>query len=376
MVSSGMARAAALPEAKPTIEHYARYAGYAAAGYVGLLFGVLAITLVLSLLMLAIVRLNGPESPFARRMTARFVARTKGGSAHRSDDRGAPAEIARGLAALAARDPHFDEQAVLRAARRALFFAFAAGIDGDDRRLRQVSTEAFWKSPVAVAITETASHRKSMVEHLRQRTELVEAAKASGHPMPTGTDWMPVTPVPLDYQAHEVEFHTVTPDDHGFDRIVVRLAFRGETALAGVGAASTATAMAGRFKLGAATQQSGSAARPPGPTTARIGNEGWYDWEFVRPATERSGDDDGVAGRRCSQCGSPFRTDLDVACRACKAPRPSVGAGWKLDRSWLVVDTEARAGVGGNRAAHDASWALRGAGKIALKVAEAALEGS
>jgi hypothetical protein len=125
-------------------------------------------------------------------------------------------------------------------------------------------------------------------------------------------------------------------------------------------------------KGGGDAEAAAAAARRPG--SARVGNEGWYDFDFIRPTVARTSVEEGVAARQCRTCGAPYRSDLDLACGNCRAARATGSGGWLLDGSWLVVDTEAHAGEGLNRAQHDAGWALRGAGNIALRVGAGLLD--
>src|SRR5205823_14938164 len=107
---------------------------------------------------------------------------------------------------------------------------------------------------------------------------------------------------------------------------------------------------------------------------AKFGTEGWYDWEFVRPITERTSPEDSAGDWRCPACGAPYRSDLDLECAHCHHDRPRPAAGWTLVRSWLVLDTDFQGDP--DRLRHDARWALRGAGKIAIGIGAAALGGS
>ena len=346
------------------VERIARIAGYVIAAYFGVLFAGLAVLVLFCAVIYVVLRVNGPDSPFTRRVVARLVARAAKKSTHRADDHGDPAAVTRGLTAIRARDDLFDEQLVLEAARRALFFLYVAGVDGDDRRLRQVTTERFWTTPAGEDVATQAASRARREEAMKRMAGSPAAAAMSG-----------ILPMLLDYDAPEIELWAVEPNRDGVDHVTVRVAYRGESALAGPGASQLARARTGRISFSQLHDAPTGHSPPamPAVDTARIGTEGWYDFDFTRSATERSGPDDGSAVRRCPACGAPYRSDLDLECRNCHVERATVDGGWKLDRSWLVVDTKAHAGEGINRDRHDAGWALRGAGKIALKIAEGAL---
>jgi hypothetical protein len=347
----------------------ARIGAYVVGGYFALIFLGLGVLLVLCAVVVLVMRLNGPDSPFSRRIAARLVARSSTGDVHRADDHGDVRAIADGLAAIRQRDPLFDEQVVIQTARRAQFFMFAAGLDGDERRLAQIATDGFWGSPAGTILREEVKTRQKRMAALG------------------GLSGIPLLPMPLDYDAPEAEVQAVQADRDGVDRVTVRLAYRAESAVAGPGAAEMADVMAGRFSLSKAratqaerARQAGGATAVGDPnaplpvTSARIGHQGWYDFVFVRPTSARTATGDGTGGRQCHECGAPYRSDLDVACPHCQSTRRSSAGAWKLDGSWYVVDTEARAGQGLNREAHDAAWAARRAGRIALKVGESFLE--
>lgn len=351
------AAAGATPEADVTVgERVLRIGAYLVVGYLGILLVTLAILSIFCGMLFVILRASGPDSPFTRRVVARLVARSGPDSTHRADERGDPGAITAGLDVIRARDPLFDEQVVLQAARRALFFLFMANVDGSEKRLRQVSTDRFWRTPAGEEVEERAQGRAAQ-----------EAALNSSASRSAQMSWRPI---PVDYDTDDGELWAVEPDVDGLDRVIVRLAYRGEAVVVGPGAAWRAKALTGRIDL-AAMLRSPEPGGQPVPWTidsARIGTQGWYDFELIRPVHMRSAPDDGTAERRCPRCGGPYRSDLDLDCSHCGAARSRPQGGWKLDRSWLVADTEARAGQGINRDRRDLARALRGAGKIALKL--------
>jgi len=87
--------------------------------------------------------------------------------------------------------------------------------------------------------------------------------------------------------------------------------------------------------------------RPAGLGDRRGGGPGWqrtdgvtrFDWDFVRPAGQRTDPRAVLLPRTCADCGGPYRSDLDDACPYCHAARPDTEAGWCLDGMYLVVGT-------------------------------------
>ena len=69
----------------------------------------------------------------------------------------------------------------------------------------------------------------------------------------------------------------------------------------------------------------------------RIDEATQFDWEFVRPAGQRTDPGSVLLPRTCGRCGGPYHSDLDDACRYCHAARADTQAGWRLDRNNLVV---------------------------------------
>jgi hypothetical protein len=74
---------------------------------------------------------------------------------------------------------------------------------------------------------------------------------------------------------------------------------------------------------------------------------GWYrvdsatelDWDFVRPASSKTDPGAVLQPRACARRGAPYRSEVDDACAYCHTPRADAQAGWRLDRSYLVVQT-------------------------------------
>jgi hypothetical protein len=109
----------------------------------------------------------------------------------------------------------------------------------------------------------------------------------------------------LDISWRQPEVKSVALGDQGMDRITVRLA------LVIAGAA--------------------------GPGWRRTDEVTRFDWDFVRPAGQRTDPRAVLLPRTCGDCGAPYLSDLDDACPYCHAARPDTQAGWRLDRMYLVV---------------------------------------
>jgi len=76
-----------------------------------------------------------------------------------------------------------------------------------------------------------------------------------------------------------------------------------------------------------------------GPGWQRTDGVTRFDWDFVRPAGQRTDPRAVLLPRTCADCGGPYRSDLDDACPYCHAARPDTEAGWCLDGMYLVVGT-------------------------------------
>jgi hypothetical protein len=155
----------------------------------------------------------------------------------------------------------------------------------DDRLLRRITTSGYWQTPngkaVAAAIAEWRRY-------------------AGDRPGATNRGRMV-----LDISWRQPEVKSVALGDQGMDRITVRLA------LVIAGAA--------------------------GPGWRRTDEVTRFDWDFVRPAGQRTDPRAVLLPRTCGDCGAPYLSDLDDACPYCHAARPDTQAGWRLDRMYLVV---------------------------------------
>ena len=219
------------------------------------------------------------------------AARAPQGAVHRAGRAGSAADMATDTAAavrdLQSVDPGFDVTAFLDNARVAVGAYAMAHSAEDDRLLRRITTPGYWQTPNGKAV---ASAIAGWQRYAGDRPGATNRGR-----------------VVLDLSWRRPEVKSVALGDQGMDRITVRLA------LVIVGAA------------GAAWQRTDGVTR--------------FDWEFVRPAGQRTDPGAVLLPRTCGDCGSPYRSDLDDACTFCHAARPDTQAGWRLDRTYLVVGT-------------------------------------
>jgi hypothetical protein len=107
--------------------------------------------------------------------------------------------------------------------------------------------------------------------------------------------------------------------EQGLDRITVRLSVVQVTAIP------------------ASWETLGGAAKPGWKRMDVVTN---LDWEFVRPAGQRTDPGAVLLPVTCAVCGGPYRSDLDDACPHCGIPRPDTQAGWRLDCTYQVVTVQ------------------------------------
>ena len=209
------------------------------------------------------------------------------GAVHRAGRAGAPADTATAIRDLQSVDPGFDVTAFLDSARVAVGAYAMAHSAEDDRLLRRITTSGYWQTPNGKAVASAVAGWQRY---------------AGDRPGATNRGRMV-----LDISWRRPEVKSVALGDQGMDRITVRLA------LVIVGAA--------------------------GPAWQRTDEVTRFDWEFVRPAGQRTDPGAVLLPRTCADCGGPYRSDLDDACPFCHAARPDTQAGWRLDRTYLVVGT-------------------------------------
>jgi hypothetical protein len=200
---------------------------------------------------------------------------------------GSSADLAAAIRDLQSVDPGFDVTAFLDNARVAVGAYAMAHSAEDDRLLRRITTPGFWQTPngkaVAAAVAEWQRY-------------------AGDRPGTTNRGRMV-----LDISWRQPEVKNVALGDQGMDRITVRLA----SVIAGAA----------------------------GPDWRRTDEVTRFDWDFVRPAGQRTDPRAVLLPRICGDCGAPYRSDLDDACPYCHAARPDTQAGWRLDGMYLVVGT-------------------------------------
>jgi hypothetical protein len=249
-----------------------------------LLFWALAIAFMLCLAGVIIVSRGSSDA--ARNVFRQAVtAGSARDSLHVAGDPGSPVAVAAALAKLQAADPGFDPTAFLDSARMAVGAYAMAYLAEDDRLLRRVTTPAYWQTPNGKAIT-------SIIAEWRRY--------AGDRPGTTNRGR-----ILLDMSWREPEVRNVALAERGMDRITVRL---GSVIVGTTG---------------------------PGPGHSEATQ---FDWDFVRPAGQRTDPGAVMLPRTCARCGGPYRSDLDDACHYCHATRADTQAGWRLDCTYQVVD--------------------------------------
>jgi hypothetical protein len=209
------------------------------------------------------------------------------GTVHRAGRAGAPADMTTAIRDLQSVDPGFDLTAFLDSARVAVGAYAMAHSAQDDRLLRRITTSGYWQTPNGKAVATAVAGWQRY---------------AGDRPGATNRGRMV-----LDISWRRPEVKSVALGDQGMDRITVRLA---------------------SVIVGAA-----------GPAWQRTDEVTRFDWEFVRPAGQRTDPGAVLLPRACAGCGGPYRSDLDDACPFCHVARPDTQAGWRLDRTYLVVGT-------------------------------------
>jgi hypothetical protein len=209
------------------------------------------------------------------------------GAVHRAGRAGSAADTASAISGLQSVDPGFDVTAFLDSARIAVGAYAMAHSAQDDRLLRRITTAGYWQTPNGKALA------AGVAEWRRY---------AGDRPGATNRGRMV-----LDISWRQPEVKHVELGDRGIDRITVRLA-------------SVITGAAG-------------------PGWQRTDSVTRFDWDFVRPAGQRTDPGAVLLPRTCADCGGPYRSDLDDACPHCHAARPDTQAGWRLDGMYLVVGT-------------------------------------
>jgi hypothetical protein len=225
------------------------------------------------------------RSDAVRNAFRRAVAAGSPASSLRSGPAGRAAGVMPAIGRLQAADPGFDLTAFLDSARVAVgAYAMACSAE-DDRLLRRITTPGYWQTPNGKAVVAVVAGWQ------------LYAGDRPG----TANRWRML----LDVSWRRPEVTNVDLAEQGVDRITVRLA---------------------AVIVGAA-----------GPGWHRIDEATEFDWEFVRPAGQRTDPGSVLLPRNCGRCGAPYHSDLDDACRYCHTARADTQAGWRLDRNYLVV---------------------------------------
>jgi hypothetical protein len=189
---------------------------------------------------------------------------------HAAGRAGSAAATVTGVQDLQSVDPGFDVTAFLDSARIAVGAYAMAHSAQDDRLLRRITTSGYWQTPNGKALA------AGVAEWQRYAGDRPGAANRGR--------------MVLDISWRQPEVKRVALGDQGMDRITVRLA----SVIAGAA----------------------------GPGWQRTDGVTRFDWDFVRPAGQRTDPAAVLLPRTCAGCGGPYRSDLDDACPYCHAARP------------------------------------------------------
>jgi hypothetical protein len=207
------------------------------------------------------------------------------GLVHAGDRDAAPPRVGAALHELRSADPGFDYNAFLDGARVAVGAYAVARQGSDDRLLRRITTPGFWQTRTGKAIVQTIAQRQRYARKQPRSGVMI-----------------------LDVSWRQPTLRSVVLGERGLDRITVRLASVAVVAIA-----------PGRNRTHIATQ---------------------FDWDFVRPTGQKTDPGTVLISPACANCGAPFRSQLEDACAYCHAPRADAQAGWRLDRNYLVVESD------------------------------------
>jgi hypothetical protein len=199
-----------------------------------------------------------------------------------------PGQVAARIRELQVRDPGFDLTAFLDSTRVAVGAYAMAWSAEDDRLLRRITTPGYWHTPNGKAVAALVAGWKRY---------------AGDRPGTANRGRML-----LDVSWRQPEVTNVSLGEQGTDRITVRLS-----------SVITGAAQPGWHPVSETTR---------------------FDWEFVRPAAQRTDPAAVLLPRICATCGGPYRSDLDDACPHCRTARPDTQAGWRLDCTDLTLDTK------------------------------------
>jgi hypothetical protein len=252
-------------------------------------------------------KMSDSQPSWIRRAIAWWLVRLRPTSIRPAEIEVDQKAVARGLQAIKDRDPLFDGEAVLAAARRFGFLTYVVRMTGTTDAVEDLVTEGFWGSAVGAQL-ETGRGPDQMAS-----TPPGQAGSAS----PAGARY------PLDFSIRQSEIVDVKADQRGLDRVTVRLGWCGCLAVTGL-VAETMRGWAGDIDTGGGRG---------GPV--RRQTFGWYDLEFVRPTNETTSPVS--SGWRCGDCGAPYDSDLERSCEHCGTARTVPEGEWLLTHGWLVA---------------------------------------
>jgi predicted lipid-binding transport protein (Tim44 family) len=244
-----------------------------------------ALLLAVSVFLLIVAIVSRGRSDAVRNAFRYVVAAGAPAGSLRAGPAGRGGGVMPAIRKLQAADPGFDLTAFLDNARVAVGAYAMAYSAEDDRLLRRVTTPGFWQTPNG---KEVAAIVANWQRYAGDRPGTANRGR-----------------MVLDISWRRPEVTNVALAEQGMDRITVRLA------------SLTVVAVL-----------------PGGP---RIDEATQFDWEFARPAGQRTDPGSVMLPRTCARCGGPYHSDLDDACHYCHTARADSQAGWRLDRNYLVV---------------------------------------
>ncbi|HTS96088.1 MAG TPA: hypothetical protein VMI33_05665 [Streptosporangiaceae bacterium] len=272
------------------VTHVLPVIGWLALGY-GLAW-VLALA-VLGVLLLVLGVSRGSPAAVRNAFRHAVAARAPQSEVHVGDQAEPPADTAIALAGLRAADPRFDLTAFLDSTRVAMAGFAAARLADDDRLLRRITTPGFWETSSGKGITAAISTWR------RYQGDRSRAASQGS--------------LFLDASWRQPVVQRISLGESGMDRLTVRLAL----------------VIVGAVKWFDTDSR---------PAWRRIDQATQRDWDFVRPTGQLTDPDAVMLPRTCASCGAPYHSDLDDTCRYCHAGRADSQAGWRLDRTYLVIE--------------------------------------
>jgi len=252
-----------------------------------LYFLIWALALVEMIFLAGVLVVSRGRSDVMRNLFRRSVAMGSSRSGLRAGKASSPASVRAALDRLGTDDPNFSEAAFLDGTRLAVG-AYAMAISAeDDRLLRRITTPHYWQTGEGEAVAAAVAGWK---RYAGDRSGATNRGRAL-----------------FDLSWRQPEVRDVSIGDSGVDRITVRLA----------------AVIIGAVRAG----------------WVRNDQVMRLDWEFVRASGEKTDPYAVVLPRVCATCGAPYQSDFDQVCPHCHARRLDAGTGWRLDCSYLVLDS-------------------------------------